>query len=1442
MAPSRRKGSSKAASAAAAAAARRQWKVGDLVLAKVKGFPAWPATVSEAEKWGYSTDWKKVLVYFFGTKQIAFCNPADVEAFTEEKKQTLLIKRQGKGSDFVRAVQEIVDCYEKSKKKNQVVGLGSGDEITVTNAGESEYSADHQLKDRTDTPSVTLNLQLKNLCSAKDCTEPKLPVEDLAVAKLDGPNDRVTLTDDPTAKVLSTGVPLVSTYSSRKRSKGTQPQSSVLVKQAPSTRRKRSSSKVDLCRMHSDTMASNGGSRSSGDLELNVVHDESLRRDRSSSKVPDVSISHDIGSLALVADGSIEDNGSEIATVDSDTRSLNEGSTTEAGCKDEGPDMLVDCLEEKVGLSKKCDQTKAVVTKKKRNLNRKHVNSSDTTICSARLVEDAGLQIPHQNNGKGSPIVCENSNNIYPKEDSDEHLPLVKRARVRMGKSPYVEKNANSFIQIDEKSTLAIPENLLGQVGTSTCSVSVPADTDTYVVKNTLDNSSPSHECHPVEHIRSSSSSKVDGEAALPPSKRLHRALEAMSANAAENASSQTEPSSAIKVVTNGCCDIPMHGCSSLPTEGETRNCVIVKDAKSFANSGSQLVSSGSSPCSNSACFNETAKSSFKELLVDSENLNLQFRNDVSVDTQNCNVGMDHGGLPVCNYTLKACGHVENPHALPCTLDGRVGDVKSIDNPLNELFPSSELNKENCFGLSCSGSGKLGKPHKELNAVEQNGLSPCHVPGNEEGFKVYPHTGYTFLHATEDSVDKSTKILKPKQDKVARINGTQEVMKEVEHESRLMVIDASSTSSKSSGVETSTISLNHNLSCSPAIHVDRLSAENVPCFSSSLSPFGRLQCPVDICHLSSDSSKFPQSSGRYSPGSQKEKSVHIPGDEGRVEPSEPRRPQTAGDMRNHADARAALKSFETMLGSLTRTKESIGRSTRIAIDCAKFSVAVEVVEILVRQLENESRLHKRVDLFFLVDSIAQCSRGFKGDVRGKYPSVIQAVLPRLLLAAAPPGNSAQENRRQCLKVLRLWLDRRILPESIVRHYMREIDARSFSSSIGSSSRRSSRTERAFHDPVREMEGMLDEYGSNSSLQLPGFSMPQLLKDEGESDSDGESFEAVTPERGTEIPEERITFSVSATERHRHILEDVDGELEMEDLAPCEEMKSTSNVAAAFNVQVSPNQSEKQLLQPSGPPLPSDMPPSSPPLPASPPPATAPDLLVLHQSAVPCSSTNVTDSTHYTRSHASLDCLEQPQAQQASASRINPVISDSDYHLPAHRFAQRQMRMSDSTSYHSPEYPLNSYRSNDNAALHKKAYHLQPPHSTPSNQFSYFKEQMPPRREAQPHFYNNRHHFPPNTGHGSFYRDHDRLKSAPPEFDGRERFPASSFPVNIDRDRMSYAHFPFNGPPPGELARMPNHRWDFPSRGFNHRNFIPHGPPIKNAFLRGSRAPDIWRPR
>lgn len=62
MAPSRRKGSSKAA-------AGRKWEVGDLVLAKVKGFPAWPATVCLFVFLLYFL----VLFCFDTLRQLGFC-------------------------------------------------------------------------------------------------------------------------------------------------------------------------------------------------------------------------------------------------------------------------------------------------------------------------------------------------------------------------------------------------------------------------------------------------------------------------------------------------------------------------------------------------------------------------------------------------------------------------------------------------------------------------------------------------------------------------------------------------------------------------------------------------------------------------------------------------------------------------------------------------------------------------------------------------------------------------------------------------------------------------------------------------------------------------------------------------------------------------------------------------------------------------------------------------------------------------------------------------------------------------------------------------------------------------------------------------------------------------------------------------------------------------
>lgn len=64
-----------------------------------------------------------------------------------------------------------------------------------------------------------------------------------------------------------------------------------------------------------------------------------------------------------------------------------------------------------------------------------------------------------------------------------------------------------------------------------------------------------------------------------------------------------------------------------------------------------------------------------------------------------------------------------------------------------------------------------------------------------------------------------------------------------------------------------------------------------------------------------------------------------------------------------------------------------------------------------------------------------------------------------------------------LQVLRLWLERKILPESVLRRYMDDIGVPNDDIIPSYSFRRPSRAERAVDDPIREMEGMLvDEYG------------------------------------------------------------------------------------------------------------------------------------------------------------------------------------------------------------------------------------------------------------------------------------------------------------------------------------------------------------------------------
>lgn len=57
-----------------------------------------------------------------------------------------------------------------------------------------------------------------------------------------------------------------------------------------------------------------------------------------------------------------------------------------------------------------------------------------------------------------------------------------------------------------------------------------------------------------------------------------------------------------------------------------------------------------------------------------------------------------------------------------------------------------------------------------------------------------------------------------------------------------------------------------------------------------------------------------------------------------------------GSLSGGTEAAVARDAFEGMIETLSRTKESIGRATRLAIDCAKYGIANEVCSFLLLQV------------------------------------------------------------------------------------------------------------------------------------------------------------------------------------------------------------------------------------------------------------------------------------------------------------------------------------------------------------------------------------------------------------------------------------------------------------------------------------------------------------
>ncbi|KAL1803604.1 hypothetical protein ACET3Z_032251 [Daucus carota] len=94
----------------------------------------------------------------------------------------------------------------------------------------------------------------------------------------------------------------------------------------------------------------------------------------------------------------------------------------------------------------------------------------------------------------------------------------------------------------------------------------------------------------------------------------------------------------------------------------------------------------------------------------------------------------------------------------------------------------------------------------------------------------------------------------------------------------------------------------------------------------------------------------------------------------------------------------------------------------------------------------------------------------------------------MLRAAAPLDVGPQDIHWHCAKILRLWIERKILPKSYLQPYVDGIDTFIKYPPL---------SDKSLNSQAREIDGVLiEEYGSNNWLFLPGHSVTQPLIEDG----------------------------------------------------------------------------------------------------------------------------------------------------------------------------------------------------------------------------------------------------------------------------------------------------------------------------------------------------------
>ncbi|XP_058724155.1 protein HUA2-LIKE 1-like isoform X2 [Vicia villosa] len=1253
MPPSRKRAANKAK-------ANANLRLGDLVLAKVKGYPPWPAVISRPEDWEKTPDPKKFFVQFYGTEEIAFVVPADIQAFTNEVKTKLTTQCHGKTKCFTRAVKEICAAYDELEKQ-RAGGLTDGtDDAHVGSEAPSFDGVAGGIKDATD--AVVLNVE-----KAKTIMEDvgsHLEHYEQRCGESDCQDEKPSASGRPT----DSSSPVLSPVLESKSSIGTELNKHTIKSdlEDQSCLKTEVSDFMDVCDVSDFKQADNVQSVSIDRNKTRKLVTDSRRRSEAAAdkEISGFNIAFSKGeksagyanlsrSKETMEDGKKRKNAFFVDSADGcmsdpDTKSGNKNKNllkakTSLKVKNELQENFLDSEE---------SDRKNSIKKNKNQIQGKRNLGTNQTLHAAKKFKR--MDVKDNKTLKPLPGDIKSASPGFPVvKDKALKKTELKRSLSRLK----AEKGLSSRAQTA----------ILGS-SDSVCEVLNGTKHHNQVRKATASLSSGEH--------ADMSSPRLKGDADNPAVKQVRRRRRAVCLfddDDDDNDESKT----------------PVHGGASKNIRSSSNVSEVVKSNDPLVeNNDVSQLSTKENPSSLEDSHLEGHFTILRNDSLDTGHPQKENADEVvAVNSPRSPEKLDPKRFPSNVEKLSSTSPVNSPQSLPTTKSSaenhnsskalpKISSISLLNSP-QSLTPKSNAKRLNTSQAmpKISSISSVNSPRSLLtaksNAERHNsskampkissispGNSPRSLPiskSNSEQHKSSKALPKIISNATQKKADNGSskslisistlqsQVITPKKKSVSYVERSKTTPK---------------TLSQSVKVHTTTESLKEL----DAIHVDRLeldaeeksslyvdygSPENAKTMKHLIAVaqakrrlVAQFQChPFDLHNVQVGTPSpstvqpflsVPSNNGRAdmlgvyeqptlaSPSTNEYHSTSQ--NQLDAEENEERRVGSGqraaeGSLSGGTEAAIARDAFEGMLETLSRTKESIGRTTRLAIDCAKYGIANEVIELLIRKLESETSFHRKVDLFFLVDSITQCSHNQKGIAGASYMPAVQAGLARLLGAAVPPGTSARENRRQCLKVLRLWLERKIFPESVLRRYMNDIGGSRDDMTVSSSFRRLSRTERSVDDPIREMEGMLvDEYGSNATFQLAGFLSSHLFEDE-----DNDFPNNASPTNPTHIPVESETSTVTPSDKRHCILEDVDGELEMEDVSGHlkDERPVLLNSTSEMDFQLqgsdrtldpASNVSGELHVFPEGsPPLPIGSPPTPPPLPSSPPPPSSQPL-------------------------------------------------------------------------------------------------------------------------------------------------------------------------------------------------------------------------------------------